>query len=190
MVELGQLWLPIVLSAVFVFVVSSLVHMVFGYHQSDYGKLPNEDAFRQAVRGANPPPGEYVFPRPASMKECSSPEMIAKYKEGPVGTIIVYPNGMPSLGKALALWFLYCVLVAFLVAYLATLALPAGLDYSKVFRFTGTAAIAIHATCNVTNSIWKNVSWSTTLKFVFDGVLYGLVTAGTFGWLWPAAGPA
>lgn len=187
MVELGALWLPIVLSAVFVFIASSIVHMVLRYHQADYGKLPNEDAFRESVRKVSPPPGEYMFPRPSSMKECSSPEMIKKYEEGPVGTIVVYPNGMPSLGKALFQWFLYCVVVSFLVAYLATLALPSGLEYTKVFRFIGTAAIAIHATCNVTNSIWKNVSWGTTMKFVLDGVIYGLVTAGTFGWLWPAA---
>ena len=37
----------------------------------------------------------------------------------------------------------------------------------------------------ISESIWKGQSWSTTLKFVFDGLVYGLLTAGVFGWLWP-----
>jgi hypothetical protein len=34
-------------------------------------------------------------------------------------------------------------------------------------------------------AIWYRRSCSTTLKDVFDGLVYGLLTAGTFGWLWP-----
>jgi len=186
-VELSALWLPIVLSAVFVFIASSIVHMALPYHKSDCLKLANEEAVREGVRKANPKPGEYAFPRPESMKEMASPEMVKKYNEGPVGMLIVYPNQLPSMGKALLQWFLYCVFISFVVAYLATLALPKGLEYSNVFRFIGTAAIVVYATCNATNSIWKGSSWGTTLKFAFDGVIYGLVTAGTFGWLWPNA---
>ena len=36
MVGLAALWLPILLSAVIVFVASSLIHMVSGWHKSDY----------------------------------------------------------------------------------------------------------------------------------------------------------
>ncbi len=39
----------------------------------------------------------------------------------------------------------------------------------------------------VPDSIWKGVPWMVTFKNVVDGVVYGLVTAGVFGWLWPAA---
>jgi len=35
-------------------------------------------------------------------------------------------------------------------------------------------------------SIWYRRSWSTTLKATLDGVIYGLLTGGAFGWLWPA----
>ena len=34
-------------------------------------------------------------------------------------------------------------------------------------------------------SIWMGKPWSVATKEVFDGLVYGLVTAGTFGWLWP-----
>jgi hypothetical protein len=27
--------------------------------------------------------------------------------------------------------------------------------------------------------------WSIVLKESFDGLIYSLLTAGTFGWLWP-----
>jgi hypothetical protein len=44
MAMLASLWLPILLAAVGVFVVSSLIHMLFKWHNRDYRKLPNEDA--------------------------------------------------------------------------------------------------------------------------------------------------
>jgi len=37
----------------------------------------------------------------------------------------------------------------------------------------------------IVNAIWKGQPWSVTLKEIFDGLVYGLLTAGTFGWLWP-----
>ena len=36
MVSLADLWLPILLSAVLVFVASSLIHMVLGWHRHDF----------------------------------------------------------------------------------------------------------------------------------------------------------
>ena len=46
---LGALWLPIVLSALLVFVVSAIIHMVLKYHNRDYKQLPNEVAVRAAT---------------------------------------------------------------------------------------------------------------------------------------------
>ena len=62
-----------------------------------------------------------------------------------------------------------------------------GAKYLSVFRVVGTAAMMAYAIGGLPESIWKGTKWSITMKFVFDGILYGLVTAGTFGWLWPAA---
>lgn len=185
MVALVDLWLPILLSAVFVFIASSVLHMAIPIHKGDFKKLDKEDEVLASLRSAGVRPGEYMFPCAGSMKEMGTPEMQAKLKQGPVGTLIVLPGGGFNMGKCLGLWFVYTIVVSFFVAYLAALVLPVGATYSTVFRFTGTAAILGYALSNIPNSIWKGVSWSTTAKFIFDGVVYGLVTAGTFGWQWP-----
>lgn len=185
MVTISALWLPILLSAVLVFIVSSLVHMVFGYHRTDFRKLPNEERTLDALRSENIPPGDYLFPRPPSHKEVRSPEMIEKYKKGPVGLLTVLPSGTPTMGKQLFQWFLFCLAVGVAVAYLAGRALEPGATYLAVFRFAGTGAFYAHSFGRVIESIWMGRAWSTTCKNVFDGLLYALVTAGTFGWLWP-----
>ena len=188
MVTLAGLWLPILLSAVFVFVASSVIHMMLPIHKKDWGKLVNEAEVLAALRKAGVTPGTYMFPCAGSMKEMATPEMVEKLNLGPVGHMTVLPNGPWAMGKSLGQWFAFTVVIGLFVAYLGTLALPSGAGYEQVFRFTGTVAILGYAFSNVTDSIWKGVSWSTTAKFLFDGVVYGLVTAGTFGWLWPSAG--
>lgn len=186
MTSLAALWLPILLSAVFVFVVSSVIHMVLQIHKSDYKKLPDEDGIMDTLR-AKVPPGQYMFPCAGSMKEYGTPEMQARFKRGPIGTIIVRgPDGV-NLGKALGQWFVFCLVVGFCTAYLAGLVLPPGAAAGKVFRIVGTTATLCYAFSSVSDSIWKGVSWSTTFKFVVDGILYGLATGAAFMWMWPAA---
>ena len=119
MTSLAALWLPILLSAVFVFIASSIIHMLLPIHRSDFKKLPDEDKIRDAVRGT--PPGQYMFPNASSMKECSSPEMVAKFNEGPVGIVIMHKNGPITMGKPLSQWFVYCVVIGIFVAYLTGL---------------------------------------------------------------------
>lgn len=182
-----ELWLPIVLSAVLVFVASSILHMVLPFHKSDYAKLPDEEKVMEAMRSAGVQPGHYAFPLPASVKEMATPEMQAKYNQGPVGIATVLQNGPPSMGRNLGLWFAYCLLVGVFVAYIASIEVAAGVHYHHVFRFTGTIAILAYAVGNIPDSIWKGQSWSVTVKHMIDGVIYGLLTAGVFGWLWPDA---
>ncbi len=185
MVTISALWLPILLSAGIVFVASSLVHMVLGYHRTDFRKLPNEARTMEALRKESLAPGDYLFPCPPSPKEMRSPEMLEKYKKGPVGVMTVLPTGVPAMGKQLVQWFVFCLLVGVAVAYLTGRALDAGASYLSVFRFAGTSAFYAYAVGRIIESIWMGRAWSTTLKNVFDGLVYALLTAGTFGWLWP-----
>jgi hypothetical protein len=185
MVALLDLWLPILLSAVFVFIASSVLHMVIPIHKGDYGQLPNEDELLAAMRDKGVKPGSYMFPFACSMKEMASDEMLAKMNQGPMGFMTVNPNGPPAMGKSLAQWFVFSIVLSVFVAYIGTLALPAGTDYMRVFRVTGTIAVLGYGVSSVPDSIWKGVSWKVTAKFLFDGAVYGLVTAGAFGWLWP-----
>lgn len=189
MTFLTELWLPILLSAVFVFIASSVIHMATPMHKGDLKKLKNEDAVLESMRAHGIEPGDYMFPRACSMKDMSSPEMMEKVKRGPVGWLTVLPPGGINMGKSLAWWFLYTLMIGTVVAYLGWHALGAGASYLSVFRIIGTAAVLAYGLGgHITESIWKGVCWGTTIKFVIDGVIYGLITAGTFGWLWPRAG--
>lgn len=184
MVPVTGLWLPILLSAVIVFIASSILHMVLPYHKSDYRKVPEEDKVRAAVRAVGLTRGLYIIPY-CTHKEMKSPEMIAKYKEGPVGVLTVFPNGPPPMPKFLGMWFVYCIIVSFFVAYLAGRTVMAGATYPAVFRVAGTAAFLAYGVGQLSNGIWKGQTWSMTIKEVIDGLVYALLTAGTFGWLWP-----
>lgn len=175
------------LSAVFVFAASSLIHMVFPIHKGDYKKLPGEDSVLEAMRAQGVQPGEYMFPCPSSMKDMGSPEMAQKLNRGPVGFLSVMPNGMFSMGKSLVQWLLFSGLVGILAGYIASIGLSRGAAAPDVFRLVGSAGILGYALTSIPNSIWKGLSWKITAKFVLDGIVYGLVTAGTFAWLWPAA---
>ena len=188
MALLTELWLPILLSAVFVFVASSILHMALPIHKSDCKQIANEAAVLEAMRSSGVQSGNYAFPWAASMKQMGSPEMTAKVESGPCGFLTVLPPGGWHMGKSLVWWFVFSLIVGTLVAYLSWHALDPGAAYLEVFRITGMAAVLAYAVGHFHESIWKGVSWSTTGKFIFDGVVYGLVTAGTFGWLWPAAG--
>ncbi len=83
MVTLAELWLPILLSSVFVFLVSSVFHMLIPLHKNDYKKLPGEDRVMKAMRDEKIAPGQYFIPQCAGMKDMATPEMKAKYDEGP-----------------------------------------------------------------------------------------------------------
>src|SRR2546423_1832772 len=139
MVPLAALWLPIVLSAVIVFVASSILHMLLTYHRSDYPQLPEEDKVLAFLRPMNLKRGLYVFPY-CLPKDMKSPASIEKYKQGPVGMLTIMPSGPPAMPKFLIQWFGFCLLVSFFVAYLTGHTVPAGADCLAVFRVAGTAA--------------------------------------------------
>jgi hypothetical protein len=186
MVSLGALWLPILLAAVVVFVASSILHMALKYHNREYRRLPDEDTVLAALGAARPSPGFYMFPYASDPKECSTPAMVEKFERGPVGTMNVNPSGPPTMGPALALWFAYCLLVGLFVAYIASRTLAAGTPYLQVFRVAGCTAFMAFALAHLSDGIWKMKPWSMVLKHSFDGLVYGLLTGGVFGWLWPA----
>jgi hypothetical protein len=185
MTELQALWLPILLSSVMVFVVSSVIHMVLPWHKNDYPRLANENQIMDALRPLAIPPGDYFIPRPASREDMRSPEFAEKMKKGPVMVFTVIPSGPMAMGQKLVLWFLYSVVVGLLAAYVAGRALPVGAAYLRVFRFVGTTVFIGYSVALWQMSIWYHRAWSTTIKATVDGLIYALLTAGMFGWLWP-----
>lgn len=185
MVPLMSLWIPIFLSAVLVFVASSIIHMVFRYHSNNFSRLESENEVMEALRRFGIRPGEYMMPFAGGSAQMKDPGYIARLKQGPVALFTVLPNGPLGMGKSLALWSLYCVVIGVFAAYVAGRALPAGSPYPAVFRFAGATAFVGYALALWQDSIWLRRAWTTTLKFTFDGLIYGLLTGGTFAALWP-----
>ena len=183
MVPIASLWLPILLSSVIVFVVSAIVHMVLPYHRNDFVKTPNEEAAINALRGT--PPGDYMVPHGGGPEAMKDPAFIEKMTRGPIVVMSVLPSGPPSMGKNLAQWFVYTLVVGLFAAYLTSRALGPGASYGQVFRFVGATAFAGYGLALAQGSIWFGRKWSTTIKSIFDALIYALLTAGTFGWLWP-----
>jgi hypothetical protein len=185
MTELSSLVLPMVLSAVFVFIASSIIHMVSPWHKGDYPKIPNEDRAREVLRALAIPPGDYMIPRPSSRADLRSPEFAAKIHTGPVVILTVMPNGPMPMLRNMGLWLAYCLAVSLFAAYIAGRALAPGVEYLEVFRFAGATAFIGYAVALWQMSIWYRRAWMTTLKATIDGLIYACLTAGTMGWLWP-----
>lgn len=185
MVTVGALWAAILVAAVLVFVMSSIVWMVLPHHRNDWKALPNEKAVLEAL--GDVPPGQYDFPHLASMEELKMPEVKARFDRGPVGFFTVAPGGTPNMGRNLGIWFVYTVLVSAVIAYVAGHALPPGTAYLRVFQITGTVAWAAYGFASVGDAVWFARPWGSVIKQLIDALLYALVTAGAFGWLWPDA---
>lgn len=187
MVPLLDLWLPILLSAVAVFVVSSVIHMALPIHKGDMKKLPGEETILASMRAQGLKPGTYMFPCASSMKDMGSPEMLAKLNQGPVGNMTVIPDGPWAMGKSLGQWFALSLVIGALSGYLAGITLGPGASAMTVFRLTSTAALLAYGFSHVQDSIWKGLSWGISTKFFLDGVAYALATGAVFAWMWPGA---
>lgn len=185
MIPLADLLVPIAASSVLVFIASSIVHMVLTYHRTDMIPFPDEDGVLEALRRFNLPAGDYVAPHVSSSDLFKDPKFVAKMNQGPLVLMNVAPGGPFSMGKNLAQWFVYSVIVSVLSAYIAGRTLPAGTDYMRVFQIVSCAAFMGYSLGLLQQSIWYRRKWMTTMKSVFDGFLYALLTAGVFGWLWP-----
>ena len=182
MVPLPTLWLPILLSAVFIFIASNILWMVLPFwHRKDYGKLPDEGGILAAL--ARTPSGQYAAPM-MDWKDCT-PEQRAAAQAGPMASIIVRNPGAFSFPKALTLYFVYLLVVCTFVAYIAGVTLGSGVHYLRVFRVAGTAGVLAFSFNSIADSIWYGKPWPVTCKLIIDGVIFGLLIGGTFGWLWP-----
>ncbi len=185
-VSLVDLWMPILLGGVLAWVASALIHMALRYHNSDYLQLPNEDEVAASIRRGAPKPGLHSIPFCADMGKMGEPEMQAKFTNGPVAFVTIFPSGMPAMGKLIGQQLVYFLIGCVLIGWCATLALPPGTLYMNVFAFVAPVGFLAFGWAVVPFSIWYGHAWSTTLKYLLDALIYGLVVAGCFAWLWPA----
>jgi hypothetical protein len=185
MTSLAALWLPIVVSAVLVFVVSSVLHMILPWHKNDFPALPQEDAAMNALRPLAIPPGEYMVPRAGSMAALKSPEFLERLNRGPVFILRMMPNGMRSMGPLLGQWFLFLLVVSILAALVAQQALGVGAPSHRVFHVIALSSFLAYGLAYWPLSIWYARPWGTTIKATIDGIIYGIVAGLVFVWLWP-----
>jgi hypothetical protein len=174
-------WLTILLSAVAVFVASSLIHMLFKWHNRDYRKLPNEDAVRAAINAGQPGPGLYVLPHYLDARECSAEEAQAKFREGPVGKLMLRRPGAMSVGPMLLQWFGLNLVVALVAACMAI----GAMSPQHAAHTAGLATLLAYGAGAVSESIWMGKPWAATLKDLLDALIYAIVTTLVFMWLWP-----
>jgi hypothetical protein len=185
MVTIASLWLPILLSAVIVFIASTLIHMGPFWHRGDFPRMPQETEVLNALRPLAIPAGDYFIPRAGGMQEMRSREFKDKMNQGPVAVITVMPNGMMSMGRNLVQWFAFLIVVGVFCAYIAGRTLSPGTPYLRVFQIVGATAFIGYVLALCELSIWYRRSWSLTAKAALDGLIYAALTGGTFGWLWP-----
>lgn len=185
MIQLSALWLPILLSGVFIFIASSIIHMATPLHKGDYVRVPTEDKLADVVRSLNIPPGDYMMPRPATMQEMKTPQFAERVKAGPNLIMTVLPTGSTGMGRQLGLWFVFSLVVSAVAAYIAGAALRPGATFMEIARFAGTTAFMGFAAAVWPMHIWYRRALGTTIRTTIDAVIYALIISATLAWLWP-----
>jgi hypothetical protein len=186
MVSMSQLWIPILLSAVAVFVASSIIHMASPWHKNDYPQMENEQQVMDALRPLSIAPGDYFIPRAGSMAAMKSPEYAERVRRGPVVLMTVMPNGIRSMGPIFVQWFVYLLVVSTLAAHLASRTVPSRAPHEHVFHQVALVSFAAYALALWQLWIWYRRSLSITLKSTVDALVYAVITGGIFQWFWPA----
>ena len=181
----GSLWLPVLVSAAVVWIASAIVWMALPHHKSDYSKLKSEDGVADALRKLALEPGQYLLPYMGDMKQLKDPAFVKRLEDGPIALFRVRQNGVPTMGANLTLYFIYCVLVSFVTAYVAWHTLTSAASFQDVFRLTGMIAVASYTMALIPESIWMWRPWNVTLKSACDSIAYGVMTGLIFAWLWP-----
>ncbi len=181
MVSLAALWLPILLASVVVFAAGFLLNMVLPYHRTDFQSLDTEDDFRSSVGKMALEQGQYLFPHDRGVNKG---EYASKVASGPTGILVIMKSST-NMTRQLILHLLYVIIISIVAGYIGSAALPIGTQYLKVFQVVGTAALLGYSGSLALQSIWYGFSWSFTAKSAVDGLIYALLTAGVFGWLWP-----
>jgi mannitol-specific phosphotransferase system IIBC component len=174
------LWLPILVSAVVLFIASSIAWTVLTHHFHDHNKLPNEEEFMAQVRSMELPNATYIFPLYLSHKDAQNPDNVKRYNDGPRGVIMLWD--VPNIGRNLGLTFLYFFIIATVTAYIGWASMGPGVGFLKAFQVIGAIGVLVFASSGQLNAIWFP---RRTLNDFLDGVVFGVLMGLVFGLLWP-----
>lgn len=190
-----HLWLPILLSAAAVWIVSTIFGMPFLHHKNDWIGLPaaHENAFMDAIRAIGITPGNYLFPDFRTREAMESEKVKKALEQGPVGHLSLWQPPLTMGGKLVGVFIVYLV-ASTLIAYLASVALPPlpktggeeGWGFGKVFQVVGAAGILAYCFSFIPSALWFGAYKRTIIVSIIDGIVYGAITGAIFAWLWPA----
>ncbi len=188
---LSQLWLPILVSGVVVWIASAVAWMAIGHHTKDRDPIPDgrEQELMDAVTRLNIRPGSYGFPDFFQCKDKNIPAAERKqamkelYNRHPQGLLRVWAP--INMGRNMALTFLFYLVTSAVIGYLAWAALPQGATFAKVFQVVGTAAILAYCFAGFPGDLWFQEKRRAMAMNLIDGVIFGLITGAIFAWLWP-----
>lgn len=185
--SIAPLWLPIIVSTVVVFILSSIINMFLPWHKGDFAPLPNGESIAATLNAANVAAGDYMYPRPAGMEEMRSPEHKERFLRGPVVLMTVARPKTLSMGKQLTSWFIFVLLISALAACMAVMTVPTAGEYHldhQIFHVVGLFTWVAYALAVWPLSIWYSRSWRSTLTMTLDGLIYAVATGLVFVWLW------
>ena len=163
-------------------IMSMVAWMALPHHKQEWQQLPIEEEFFELIEHKNVPPGQYLFPHAASPEVMNSEEYQNKIKRVR-GTLLLWerpPHMLASIGMTLT----FFLVTAFVIGYLASLALEPGAEFMKVFQFVTTAGLLAHCA-----GVFPGVFWfkRKVAMDLIDKVAYAIATGVIFAALWPAA---
>ena len=179
---LAHLWLPIVASAVLLFVLSAASHMALPWRRNEWGRITESEALQASLEGLRP--GLYAFPAAPDPKQQMTKEWRDRWAKGPSGWLTIAPRAPVDMGRNMALSVVAYLLVACLAAYVAWHALGPAPHGRAVFRLVGTLGFMSFGVGTVFESIWYHRPWRAYASDALDALLSGLVMAAAFAWLW------
>ena len=183
-VSLASLWLPILVSTVAVFFVSSLAWMVLPHHQKDINAIADEKAWFEHLKQHDLPPGTYMWPGCASQEKTKSPEFQTRYSAGPWGSINILP-GKPNFARNLACVFLIYLIVSMFVGYITAEARYAAAGFFSVFQVAAATAVLAYCAGSIPGAVFMGKPGRFMATDFIDGLVYGLLTGVVFALLWP-----
>jgi hypothetical protein len=184
MTFVAHLWLPVVVSAFFVFLASSIIWTMMPHHQKEWHKLPGEAAVLAALRAQPAEPGLYALPGIDHPADRKSAAWKADLERGPIAYVTLVRGGMAPMGPKMFTSLVGNLVVSFFCAYIASHVLQPGASYLEVFRVVGTLGFMSYSFAKIQDSIWFGWPWRSLLAQAADALLFGCLMGGTFGWLW------
>lgn len=182
---IAKLWLPMLLSAVAVWLWALLACTILALHKKDWKPLPNDDAFANALRPLNLLPGVYCFPYFKDFKHFNDPAFQARWNAGPNGIIHVW-RASQNMGATMLLSFLVYLVASFFIAYAGYAAMGPIVPHSKTFQVIGAMGVLAYSFAGLPNMIWFQANPRAKVTAVIDGIIMGLITGAIFAALWPA----